>query len=140
MTEADFLAAAFAATKASGHIFPDWAACEAAATSHFGTTPASIKANNLFDFRVPAKRGRGTLTVNVGDATKAAHRLAFASWEHCFRHRAGWIANVTMFYLVRRAKTGAEYIAEMNKLATDPATYGAKVKSIYTANEAIFTS
>lgn len=138
MTPTDFLTAAFAAAKAAGHLFPDWAACEAAATSHFGTTPAAAKANNLFDFRVPAKRGPGTLTVNVGDATKAAHRLSFASWEDCFKHRAQMLQVFTMFYLVKRAKTGEEYIAAMNKLAADPSTYGPKVKSIYTQNEALF--
>jgi hypothetical protein len=133
-----FLTAALAAAVASGHIFPDWAACEAAHASKWGTIPAAVKGNNLFDFRVPAKRGPGTLTIPMEHASKLVMRLRFASWEDCFRHRAEWIQAVTMFYLVRRAKTGDEYIAEMNKLASNPATYGPEIKAIYAANEAIF--
>ena len=138
MTPTDFLTAAFAAAKASGHICPDWAACEAAHASKFGTTEAAVKGNNLFDFRVPAKRGPGTLTVAIQDAKKASVRRAFANWQDCFAYRALWMQAVTMFYLVRRAKTGDEYIAEMNKLASDPGNYGAKVKAIHDANEELF--
>ena len=138
MTQAEFLIQAFAAAKAAGHIFPDWAACEAAHASKFGTTESAVKGNNLFDFRVPAKRMPGTLTVTIEQAKQASVRRAFANWQDCFAYRALWIQAVTMFYLVRRAKTGDEYIAEMNRLASDPATYSAKVKAIYTANEALF--
>jgi len=138
MTEADFLTAAFTAAKAAGHIFPDWAACEAAHASKFGTIPAAVKGNNLFDFRVPAKRGPGTLTIPMEHASKLVMRLRFPSWEDCFRHRAQWMQAVTMFYLVRRAKTGEDYIAEMNKLASDPENYRVKVKAIHDANEVLF--
>lgn len=136
--ESDFLTAAFTAAKAAGHLFPDWAACEAAHASKFGTTEAAIKGNNLFDFRVPAKRMPGTLTIPMEQAGKLKMRLRFASWEDCFRHRQGWFEAVTMFYLVRRAKTGEDYIAEMNKLASDPENYGVKVKAIHEANEVLF--
>lgn len=132
--ETDFLTAAFAAAKAAGHIFPDWAACEAAYASKFGTTEVAVKGNNLFDFRVPARRGPGTLTVTIENAKQASVRRAFANWQDCFQYRALWMQAVTMFYLVRRAKTGDEYIREMNKLASDPGTYEAKVRAIYTAN------
>jgi len=138
MIVTDFLIAAFAAAQAAGHIFPDWAACEAAHASKFGTIEAAVKGNNLFDLRVPAKRGPGTLTIPIEHASKLVMRLRFASWQDCFAHRAAWMQNVTMFYLVRRAKTGDEYIREMNKLASRPDVYEAEVRAIYEANKAVF--
>lgn len=137
MTEAEFMAEAFAAAKASGHIFPGWAACEAAQDSKFGSIAAAVKANNLFGFRVPAKLGPGTLSVRIEEAKKSWSVLQFPSWEACFRHRAEWIRRAPMFYLARRAKTGERYIAAMNDLASNPAVYGREVTAIYTSHEAL---
>lgn len=139
MSEQEFLTSATGAAKAAGHLFPEMAACEAAYSSKFGQTQSALKANNLFDFRVPAKLFAGALTVSIATVQgKYNSRLAFASWEDCFRYRAQWMQRVTMFYLVRRARTAEEYLAEMQKLSSD-FDYGVKVKAIYTANEVSLT-
>ena len=137
MTQQEFLTQAFDAAKAAGHIFPDWAACEAARDSNFGTTDAATKGNNLFNFRVPAKRGPGLFTVTIPNAKAAWTRLAFNNWTECFAYRAKWFENVTMFYLAKRAKTGEEYIRAMQKLANSPA-YSQEVTAIHSANEELF--
>lgn len=139
MSEQEFLTSATGAAKAAGHLFPEMAACEAAYSSKFGQTQSALKANNLFDFRVPAKLFAGALTVSIATVQgKYNSRLAFASWEDCFRYRAQWMERVTMFYLVRRAKTADEYLAQMARLSSDP-EYAQKVRAIYTANEVSLT-
>lgn len=137
MTQSEFLTQAYAAAKSSGCLFPDAAACEAAWASHDGSTQAAIKGNNLFDFRVPAKLYAGAMTVPIPNAKGYNSRLAFKSWEDCFHYRAEWMARMTMFSYVRKAKTVDEYLAQMQRLSSD-FQYAAKVKAIYTANEELF--
>lgn len=134
-----FLENAYAAAKAAGCIFPEYAACEAALASNYGQTPSAKRGNNLFNFRVPAKAYRQsgnvrTVPVDPGKGINA--RLAFGSYADCFAYRADHMAKVTMYYLARRAKTGYEYLAEMARLSPDP-QYRPKIQAIYTANEAI---
>src|ERR1700761_5944697 len=48
MSEAEFLAKAVAAAKAAGHVWPEYAACEAALESAWGGSELAVQANNLF--------------------------------------------------------------------------------------------
>ena len=44
----DFLSRAFEAARGAGHVFPEFAACEAALESAWGTSRLALEANNLF--------------------------------------------------------------------------------------------
>ncbi len=55
LTEAqtDFLSNALTAARASGHIFPEAAACEAAVETAWGTSQLYLRGNNVFGQKVP---------------------------------------------------------------------------------------
>ncbi len=48
MIQDEFLSKACAAARSAGHIFPEYAACEAALESGWGMSGLAQKANNLF--------------------------------------------------------------------------------------------
>lgn len=53
MTPPEFLPLAVAAAQQGGHLFPDWAACEAAIESAWGQSQLAREANNLFGQKAP---------------------------------------------------------------------------------------
>ena len=111
--EEEFLQKAYAAAKAAEHVWPDYAACEAAIESDWGANELAVKANNLFNARwMP---GAKIALYRV----KAVDYASFASWQACFAARAKRMRAMTMFYRALRAGTGVEYLAAMTKLTFD---------------------
>ncbi|HEX6773240.1 MAG TPA: glucosaminidase domain-containing protein, partial [Acidobacteriaceae bacterium] len=89
-----FLRHAAAAARAAGHIFPDYAAAEAALESNWGQSRLAREANNLFGQKASvAEQGSGTLALPTQEflngrwVTVIAHWARFADQAACFRAR-----------------------------------------------------
>ena len=145
-SSAAFITEAYAAAKLAQHIWPDYAACEAALDSQYGETPQAIHASNLFNFRAPAKLPHGIRLIAIESQVKlpngqetnlAKDFILFASQQDCFAYRMGQLKSTTMFYLALRAKTGADYLSEMAKLSADPQR-AEKVAAIHTQYASVF--
>lgn len=123
------------AARASGHIWPEYAACEAALDSNFGTTELAIKANNVFNLRAPAKWPIGSHVYVQTVNGKQYDWLEFRTVESCFAARMDKLRRFTMFYLALRAKTAAEYVTQVSKLWSGDPMRAKNVLSLYAALE-----
>lgn len=121
---AAFLQSAYAAAKASGHIWPIYATIEAALDSDFGTTELAQKANNVFNLRAPMRYSsymQGSIYVSEVNG-KQYDWLKFGTLTDCFAARMGKLRQFNMYYQAVRAKTGPEYAAQISRMwSTDPA-------------------
>jgi flagellum-specific peptidoglycan hydrolase FlgJ len=139
----EFLRKASDAARAAGHIFPKYAACEAALESGWGMSKLAAEANNLFGQKQshPALPGTETISLPTREylhgawTTVPANWVRFANWEACFEERMKLLQVLAHAYphyaAALAAKTGEEFIDEVSKSwSTDPARAG-KVLSIY---------
>src|ERR1700749_2322776 len=91
----NFLRNASPAARAAGHIFADYAACEAALESTWGQSRLAREANNLFGQKqsLDDATGIGTLSLPTQEflhgrwLTVTAHWVRFADQAACFRAR-----------------------------------------------------
>ncbi|HEX3438630.1 MAG TPA: glucosaminidase domain-containing protein [Pseudacidobacterium sp.] len=147
-----FLSRARDAAAAAGHIFPEYAACEAALESGWGLSQLATEANNLFGQKQahPALKGTETVSLPTREylhgawTTVQASWIKFASWQACFEERMRLLRNLAATYphysAALAAKTGDEFIHEVSKSwSTDPQRAG-KVLSVYDYHRAIFQS
>lgn len=124
-----FLSKALAAAKAAGHIFPEYAACEAALESAWGESDLARDCNNLFG----QKHGSSTLTypikqyptqefINGKYVTVEASWPIFPDWETSFRERMTVLKLLPFYYTkALAATTGEEFIGRVSEhWATDP--------------------
>lgn len=131
MTPEEFLPKALTAAHAAQHIFPAYAACEAAEESAWGESQLAKKYNNLFGEKHP--RGDGYETVSlpthevIHGKTVAATALwpIFPDWNTSFRermHRLTALASVYPEYaLALSAIDGEDFVREVSKRwSTDP--------------------
>lgn len=145
-----FLKKAVDAAKAAGHIFPEYAACEAALESGWGMSRLAEEANNLFGQKQahPALAGTRTITLPTREylrgawATVEASWVMFADWQSAFGERMRLLESLRHAYphyaAALAAKTGEEFISEVSKSwSTDPQRAG-KVLSIYDAHRSVF--
>lgn len=143
-----FLNAALAAAKASGHIFPNIAACEAALESSWGLSQLATEANNLFGQKQSHPPiSAETLTLPTKEylhgtwQTVQANWAKFASWQECFSARMNLLKALAPSYPAYRAALAAKdpetFVTEVSKSwSTDPQR-AAKVLSIYRAHRDI---
>lgn len=142
-----FLRQASAAARAAGHIFPEYAACEAALESTWGRSRLAREANNLF--------GQKQSTENIEMAGVEAAALAlptqeflngrwvtvvarwarFADQAACFRARMALLhrleQNYPAYARALAATTGEVFIEEVSRAwSTDPRR-AAKVLAIH---------
>jgi len=142
-----FLRQASAAAFAAGHIFPEYAACEAALESTWGRSRLAREANNLF--------GQKQSTENIEKAGVEADTLAlptqeflngrwvtvlarwarFADHAACFRARMALLHRLQQSYpayaRALTATTGEVFIEEVSRAwSTDPRR-AAKVLAIH---------
>ena len=142
-----FLRQASAAARAAGHIFPDYAACEAALESTWGRSRLAREANNLF--------GQKQSTENIEKAGIEADTLALSTQEFlngrwvtviarwarftdqaaCFRARMALLHRLQQSYpayaRALAATTGEAFIEEVSRAwSTDPQR-AAKVLAIH---------
>jgi flagellum-specific peptidoglycan hydrolase FlgJ len=130
----------------SGHIFPAYAACEAALESAWGRSRLAVEANNLFGQKQskPPLAGTETLVLPTREflqgewTTVNASWVRFASWSDCFRARMRLLRRLSPKYphyaAALAATTGEEFILEVSQTwSTDP-DRARKVLAIYDAH------
>lgn len=147
-----FLRRAAAAARSAGHVFPNYAACEAALESGWGQSHLATEANNLFGQKQahPPLPGTETLSLPTREylhgawvAVQAAW-VRFPDWQSCFRERMALLRSLENGYPNYRqalaATTGEEFVRLVSRSwSTDPAR-GGKVLSMYDAHIQAFVS
>src|ERR1700745_3128378 len=139
-----------AAARAAGHIFPDYAACEAALESTWGQSRLAREANNLFGQKqsLDDAAGIGTLSMPTQEflhgrwLTVTAHWARFADQAACFRARMAMLRRLEHSYpayaRALAATTGEAFIEEVSRAwSTDPQR-AAKVLAIHRQHGASF--
>lgn len=114
----EFLQKAYAAARASGHVWPIHAACEAAHDSDFGTTELAINANNIFNLRAPAKFP-SQMAAQIYVQTVSGRQydwLKFRDWTQCFATRMEKLRRFGIYYQAIRAKTATHYVTEISRV------------------------
>ena len=145
-----FLRQASAAALAAGHIFPDYAACEAALESTWGQSRLAREAHNLFGQKQSGEdiQGSGTLALPTQEflggrwVTVTAHWARFVDQAACFRARMALLRRLQHNYpAYARALTAANgeiFIEEVSRAwSTDPER-AAKVLAIHRQHCASF--
>lgn len=126
-----FLRQATAAARAARHIFPDYAACEAALESNWGQSRLAREANNLFGQKASAEQGSSTLALPTQEflhgrwVTVLAQWARFADQAACFGARMALLRRLQHSYPAYAralgAATGEAFIQEVSRAwSTDP--------------------
>ncbi len=145
-----FLRQASAAARAAGHIFPEYAACEAALESNWGQSRLAREANNLFGQKQSADDSGEIATIAMPTQeflrgrwiTVVAHWARFADQAACFRARMALLhrlqQNYPAYARALSAATGEVFIEEVSRAwSTDPQR-AAKVLAIHRQHCASF--
>ena len=146
----EFLDRALEAAHAAGHIFPEYAACEAALESSWGQSRLALQANNLFG----QKQSHPPVGESVCLPTKeflygswvtvSATWARFADWNACFSARMALLRKLACAYptyaAALAAKDGSAFITLVSrKWSTDPSR-AAKVLAVWQAHHAVIAS
>ncbi|HEX6495415.1 MAG TPA: glucosaminidase domain-containing protein [Acidobacteriaceae bacterium] len=145
-----FLRQASAAARAAGHIFPEYAACEAALESTWGQSRLAREANNLFGQKQSANDNAGVATIAMPTQeflrgrwiTVVAHWARFTDQTACFRARMALLhrlqQNYPAYARALSAATGEVFIEEVSRAwSTDPQR-AVKVLAIHRQHSASF--
>lgn len=129
----EFLLRAAQAARQAGHLFPEYAACEAALESAWGESRLAREGNNLFGQKQahPPLPGTGTLSIETREflhghwVTVPAHWVRFADWAGCFRARMAVLENLRHAYpayaAALAAASGPEFVEHVSvHWSTDP--------------------
>ena len=148
----EFLSNACLAAEAAGHIFPVFAACEAALESAWGKSTLATQANNLFGQkqRQPPLPGSNTISLPTREflngrwVTVDADWVCFADWSECFHARMQLLQSARdrhpHYAAALDAATGEEFVRMVSQTwSTDPSR-ASKVLSIYAAHHAYLAS
>jgi flagellum-specific peptidoglycan hydrolase FlgJ len=138
-----FLKDAADAARAAGHLFPEYAACEAALESGWGMSHLAAEANNLFGQKQahPPLGGTETIALPTREylhgawVSVQANWVKFSDWAGCFRERMALLRSLSEAYPNYKAAIGAnngeQFITEVSKTwSTDPGRAG-KVLAVY---------
>jgi flagellum-specific peptidoglycan hydrolase FlgJ len=131
MDPSSFLTRAAAAARAAEHIFPEYAACEAALESGWGGSALALEANNLFGQKQPHPPRGASLTLPTREylhgawTTVAAHWRMFPDWQACFAERMALLHGLAEQWPHYRealsATTGEQFIEQVSlSWSTDP--------------------
>ena len=145
-----FLSRAFRAAQAARHIYPEFAACEAALESGWGHSRLAMEANNLFGQKQshPPLAGTETITMPTREflhnhwMTVQANWAKFPGWRQCFEARIFLLRQLRQafphYQAALTANSGEQYVIALSQSwSTDPARAG-KVLAIYDAHSATF--
>ncbi len=147
MKPEEFLPKAAAAARAAGHIYPEYAACEAALESAWGASQLARAANNLFGQKQSHPARGASLTLPTREflhgawLTVQAQWVVFTSWQDCFAHRMTLLRalenGIPEYRAALAAASGEAFVTHVSKSwATDPER-GAKVLAIYKAHRVV---
>lgn len=145
-----FLSRAYHAAVAAHHVFPEYAACEAALESGWGHSKLAIEANNLFGQKQshPPLMGTETLTMPTREylhdnwTTVLANWAKFQDWNQCFAARMALLQRLSQTFPNYRvaldAATGEQYLVAVSQSwSTDPER-ASKVLAVYDAHASAF--
>ncbi len=146
----EFLAKAAAAAQAAGHIFPAYAACEAALESAWGHSQLALEGNNLFGQKQAHPPLPGTRTMELPTREYLhgqwvhvpAQWVRFADWESCFRARMDVLARLCHAYpcyaVALAASSGDSFVENVSAhWSTDP-DRAHKVLAVYHMHHSVF--
>jgi len=154
--ETEFLINAANAARAANHIWPNYAACETALESAWGTSRLAVEANNLFGQKQSRPPLLNTLTISLPTkefiprtggggnwVQQSADWVHFPDITACFRARMSMLRNESdrhpHFAAALAAQSGEQFIRAVSiTWSTDPAR-AEKVLSIYRIHTAAFT-
>jgi flagellum-specific peptidoglycan hydrolase FlgJ len=140
----EFLSKARGAAAESGHMFPDFAACEAALESGWGHSKLAVDANNLFG----QKQSHPAVGESIAFPTKEyahgawmtvpASWMKFPDWPACFAARMALLKRLARAYpeyaAALAAPDGESFVMLVSKRwSTDPAR-AAKVIEVWNAH------
>jgi flagellum-specific peptidoglycan hydrolase FlgJ len=134
-----FLVKARDAALAAGHPWPEYAACEAALESRWGTSKLCVQGNNLFGEKQHLVPIFGTMTLMTWEDLnkdgkpepeeyiKGVKWVKFPDWSSCFKSRIDTISRLANehrfsgYAAALKAADGEEFVREVSKnWATDP--------------------
>jgi flagellum-specific peptidoglycan hydrolase FlgJ len=128
-----FLKTASELAREAGHIWPEYAACEAALESGWGRSGLAVKANNLFGEKQshPPIAETGTLELPTREylhgewVTVTAQWVVFPDWAASFRTRMDRLRRLAKAYpaygRALAAASGEEFVREVSiSWSTDP--------------------
>jgi flagellum-specific peptidoglycan hydrolase FlgJ len=150
MTPRDFLDRAYRAAIDSGHIFPEFAVCEAALESAYGNSKLCTLGNNLFGQKVGKGNTLPTIEMPTHEnvdlnkdgkvdpsevVTVKSEWVKFTDWTSSFRGRMELLQRLAPrfphYAFALKAQTGREFVEEVSKTwSTDPLR-STKVLGIY---------
>lgn len=145
-SQLDFLMRAAQAARDAGHIYPDYAACEAALESARGRSHLAVEPNNLFGQKQshPPLHNTETLCLPTREflhgawiAVRASW-VKFPDWAACFRERMALLHSLAVTWPNYRdalaAENGEAFINAVSRSwSTDPARAN-KVLALYDAH------
>lgn len=146
----EFLLKAEATARAAGHIWPAYAACEAALESGWGKSSLATKANNLFGQKQthPPSHGTGTLTLPTKEflhgawVTINAEWMSFADWPACFKARMEVLTRLSKEYpgyaRALAAPDGITFIREVSNIWSTGPKRALEVLKIYDQHRNLF--
>ncbi len=150
--QSEFLLRAASAATAAKHIFPEFAACEAALESGWGNSELANQANNLFGQKQshPPIAGSETLMLPTREylhgswVTVQANWTKFPDWSACFTARMQLLERLSHdfphYAAALAATNGEQFITQVSmSWSTDPQRAG-KVLSIYDAHKDVFAA
>ena len=142
MTPFEFLTKAVAQARASGHIWPEYAACESALETGWGSSELCRLANNLFGQKQgPQTAGFPTISIQTYEVIGGVGKIVpavwpkFGSWADSFTARMKLLHALSVLYpdyaAALSATNGEGFITSVSKKwSTDPQR-GVKVLQIY---------
>ena len=144
----DFLQKARDAARASGHIWPDYAACEAALESAWGGSKLAAEGNNLFGTKQHSTPIFQTLNLPTKEFENGqwivvnAAWVQYPDWATAFKDRMDTLnrlqAKFPDYAAALAAATGEDFVTHVSHTwSTDPQR-AAKVLTIHTQHAAVF--
>jgi flagellum-specific peptidoglycan hydrolase FlgJ len=126
-----FLRLTAAAATKSGHIFPEFAACEAALESTYGKSLIAREGNNLFGTKQHTHPIYGNLSLPTREFLHGGWTVVNAEWvkypdtASCFADRMATLKRLSSVYphykAALEAGSGVTYVYEVSKTwSTDP--------------------
>lgn len=131
MIPSEFLPKAIQAAQESGHVWPEYAACEAALESAWGESKLARLANNLFGEKQPKESTYPTIEIPTREYIKGNWIIVgavwpkFPDWRTSFVERMNVLRRLEEFFphyaAALAAADGETFVIEVSKSwATDP--------------------
>lgn len=136
------------AARRAGHIWPEYAACEAVLESNWGNSRLARDYHNLFGQKCPAAGPPPGVLRATMETEEFIHGrwievmatwLWFTSEDDSFRHRMQLLRSLSCYAPALLARSGEEFVTEVSRVwATDPLR-AQKVLEIYRVHAGVLS-